>query len=327
MRWFRGLIFCLITLLFTALIASTSNAEPDYTDSNLPTIKTFSQRLELVGTQVQLITEVSLRWKRNKPIRFSGTFVAPDFDFSKNPLLPRCTSFDDFGSVPANGGNSREILASEIVGQAKDGDFTSTNYRFTKVLSEPVTNSSTGEKFNYCRGSHQVLVIYIQDEANRTKSIIDNRLVSRPLSGVIIYQTAELWQQLPSLNTCPVANEALGANYGFVRTLCDSFNPMTAPITVTDEIFSKSMEAKAKAEAEAKAKAEAEAKAKAEAEAKAKAESEAKAAAELKAKQEAEAKAKADAANKKSTITCVKGKLTKKVTAVKPKCPSGYKKK
>jgi hypothetical protein len=30
-------------------------------------------------------------------------------------------------------------------------------------------------------------------------------------------------------------------------------------------------------------------------------------------------------ATKKTTITCVKGKLTKKVTAVKPKCPSGYK--
>jgi hypothetical protein len=30
---------------------------------------------------------------------------------------------------------------------------------------------------------------------------------------------------------------------------------------------------------------------------------------------------------KKSTITCVKGKLTKKVTAVTPKCPTGYKKK
>jgi hypothetical protein len=47
-----------------------------------------------------------------------------------------------------------------------------------------------------------------------------------------------------------------------------------------------------------------------------------KAAAELKAKQEAEAKA---AVTKKTTITCVKGKLTKKVTAIKPKCPSGYK--
>ena len=31
--------------------------------------------------------------------------------------------------------------------------------------------------------------------------------------------------------------------------------------------------------------------------------------------------------SKKKTITCVKGKLTKKVTAVNPKCPSGYKKK
>lgn len=30
---------------------------------------------------------------------------------------------------------------------------------------------------------------------------------------------------------------------------------------------------------------------------------------------------------KKITITCIKGKSTKKVTAVKPKCPAGYKKK
>ena len=37
---------------------------------------------------------------------------------------------------------------------------------------------------------------------------------------------------------------------------------------------------------------------------------------------EAEAKA---AAQKKTTITCVKGKLSKKITAVKPKCPTGYK--
>jgi hypothetical protein len=32
-------------------------------------------------------------------------------------------------------------------------------------------------------------------------------------------------------------------------------------------------------------------------------------------------------ATKRTTITCVKGKLTKKVTAVNPKCPAGYKKK
>jgi hypothetical protein len=107
----------------------------------------------------------------------------------------------------------------------------------------------------------------------------------------------------------------------------------------------KNRELKAKQEAEAKAVAELKAKQEAEAEAaaelkakqeaevaatkaaldlKAKQEAEAKAAAELKAKQEAEAKA---SATKKTVITCVKGKITKKVSAVKPKCPTGYKKK
>jgi hypothetical protein len=33
------------------------------------------------------------------------------------------------------------------------------------------------------------------------------------------------------------------------------------------------------------------------------------------------------AAAKKTTITCVKGKTSKKVIAVNPKCPTGYKKK
>jgi hypothetical protein len=30
---------------------------------------------------------------------------------------------------------------------------------------------------------------------------------------------------------------------------------------------------------------------------------------------------------KKTTITCIKGKTNKKVTATNPKCPTGYKKK
>jgi hypothetical protein len=41
----------------------------------------------------------------------------------------------------------------------------------------------------------------------------------------------------------------------------------------------------------------------------------------------AEGKAKVETAKKKLTITCVKGKTIKKVTAVNPKCPVGYKKK
>jgi chemotaxis protein histidine kinase CheA len=85
-------------------------------------------------------------------------------------------------------------------------------------------------------------------------------------------------------------------------------------------------EAEVKTAAELKAKQEADAKAAAELKAKQDAEAkvavEAKAAADLRAKQEAEAKA---AALKKTTIVCVKGKLSKKITAIKPKCPTGYK--
>jgi hypothetical protein len=95
------------------------------------------------------------------------------------------------------------------------------------------------------------------------------------------------------------------------------------------EAKAKAAELKAKQEAEVKAAAELKAKQEAEAKAaelKAKQEAEVKAAAELKAKQEVDAKAAAiAAANKKTTITCIKGKLTKKVTAIKPKCPTGYK--
>ena len=67
-------------------------------------------------------------------------------------------------------------------------------------------------------------------------------------------------------------------------------------------------------------------KVKQEAEAKAAAD---KVAADLKAKKEAEAKAAADkaVAPKKITITCIKGKNTKKVTSLRPICPTGYKKK
>jgi hypothetical protein len=141
----------------------------------------------------------------------------------------------------------------------------------------------------------------------------------------------------------------------FTRNLFGKSSPQSVTV-LTGKVLSKAkQEAEAKAAADLKAaqdKAAAELKAKQEAEAKAAADLKAaqdKAAAELKAKQEAEAKAAADlkaaqdkaaaelkakqeaeakaAAIKKTTITCVKGKVIKKVTSTKPKCPVGYKKK
>ena len=47
--------------------------------------------------------------------------------------------------------------------------------------------------------------------------------------------------------------------------------------------------------------------------------------AKIKAEQEAARIAAQASAMKKTTITCLKGKAVKKITAIKPKCPSGYK--
>jgi peptidyl-prolyl cis-trans isomerase B (cyclophilin B) len=117
---------------------------------------------------------------------------------------------------------------------------------------------------------------------------------------------------------------------------------MTTDLTSSTRILETGQEAEAKA-VELKAKQEAEAKVTEEkmaTELKVKQEAEAKIAAEKAAGEKiisdakaeaarilAETKAKVATAAKKITITCVKGKLTKKVTAVKPVCPAGYKKK
>jgi hypothetical protein len=123
---------------------------------------------------------------------------------------------------------------------------------------------------------------------------------------------------------------------GMIRQLygestCPSTYP-NASARAAAELKAK-QEAEAKAAAELKAKQEADAKAAAELKAMQEAEEEARAAEELKAKQEAQAaaalkaKQEADAkaaAAKKTTITCLKGKISKKVTGLKPKCPTGY---
>ncbi|MFM9098899.1 MAG: hypothetical protein ACKOOJ_01090 [Actinomycetota bacterium] len=143
-----------------------------------------------------------------------------------------------------------------------------------------------------------------------------------------------------------IVNGKLRVWYGYTPSDHSKSRITSGVLTLDDSLAKREAEAKAKADADAKAKADADAKAKAEADAKARAEAEekarldaeakakaeaeakAKAEAEAKAKAEAEAKAKAEAAaKKKTTITCIKGKTTKKVTAVNPKCPAGYKKK
>jgi M6 family metalloprotease-like protein len=143
-------------------------------------------------------------------------------------------------------------------------------------------------------------------------------LVDRPLSAAAL-KVGELIEHKGVVIALMEMNEENATLLIGKNSDLGSIQNRLVELRVASELKAK-QEADAKAAAELKAKQEADAKAAAEL--KAKQEADAKAAAELKAKQEADAKA---AAIKKTTITCVKGKLIKKVTAVKPKCPSGYK--
>lgn len=156
--------------------------------------------------------------------------------------------------------------------------------------------------------------------------------------GTMIYR----WMVPPSSGI----SKYTSAPFAILVTTEEVQEPSESEISAAQESAKKlGSEADARAEADKRAaeeKAAAEAKAleeKKAAEAKAAADAKAaeeKAAADAKA---AEEKAAADklaaekaaeaklAASKKTTITCVKGKISKKVTAIKPKCPAGYKKK
>ena len=281
--------FVFLAVLIVGLGYLPAQAAPDFTDTNLPTMSSFKQTLSTSTGVLQLVTEVELRWKRNQPIQFHGAMIAPDFN--KNPLQEPCEAIF-YGSTP-QGGNSRNILPNEKISERKDGEYTISAFRFTNNLIDG--QSQNGRKF--CRGEYRITAVYLTDETNRHKAILDNRLVNDPVPGVAMYQVAELWNQLPNVRPCPLEYPA-GSKYGFTP-LCDSIDPSSSRVTLSDALF---------AEAAAKA-------------------SSLKAEAEAKAKAEAEAKAKAEAAKKKTTITCIKGKITKKVTAVNPKCPTGYKKK
>lgn len=106
-------------------------------------------------------------------------------------------------------------------------------------------------------------------------------------------------------------------------TLVTSFDVVSRSRTETREKEESATNSKEDLEAKAKARAEALAAAKAKAEAEV--DPEALAAAKARAKAKAEAKeAKAEAAKQRVTIFCIKGKITKKVTATNPKCPVGY---
>ena len=129
--------------------------------------------------------------------------------------------------------------------------------------------------------------------------------------ALALADTSKSAESLEAIDTCYELRDALGAATDARGATAQGLDLLNNTLSKYVALLEGLDAAKAKA-AEEKAAAEE------------KKVQEEKAAAEAKAAAAKATAAKA-AATKKTTITCVKGKLIKKVTAVKPKCPTGYK--
>ena len=239
--------------------------------------------------------------------------------------------------------NDSEVICDYTTDSSATHALTPLNQNLGKKLYvHPVSDTlalvvefRTDSEFDAMKGNEGLLVYLIDMTVGSLKGPIsiqpsEQDLVLNPRDDVERYSRAPLSSgQSVKVKDLVIFAEEVSKEKATFRVLT------SVEFQVKQEAEAKAVAAlKAKQEAEAKAAAEfaakqeaeakaaAELKAKQEADLKAAAESKAKQDAELKAKQEAEAKA---AAARKITITCVKGKLVKKVSAVKPKCPAGYK--
>ena len=301
----------------------------DYSDTYLPTILSNSSSIQYADGGVKFILKLKIRTQLNKllAIRFDVGITSPS-DSSPSPLKPppkQCVSYMELGTGLTSGGGlwaAKNPIEDYEVSETLSGKFRDTELVFSRTLFDGKAFDNNFANIDYCRGKWGATgTFYIFDEAQHW--VIANLVtaVTPPAIGI----SSNLWGiQGGPIAPCPI----MYGNYWY--HFCNA--PATLfsdSVAITDDDFNTAAaELNAKQEAEAKAAAELKAKQEADAkviaELKAKREAEAKAEAELKAKQVAEAKA---AAAKKTTITCMKGKLMKKVSAIKPVCPKGYKKK
>jgi M6 family metalloprotease-like protein len=246
----------------------------------------------------------------------SGKSPGP-FDFMGN-TTGNANSFFGFQRWVQGWIEDGEVICDYTINSSNTHSLTPLNQNLGKKLYvHPVNGTSalviefrTESEFDLLKGNDGLLVYLIDMKVGSLKGPIsiqpsEQDLVVNPRDDVEKYSRAPLSTgQFVKVKDLVVFAETVGAGTASFRVF-------------TNSEFAIKQIADAKAAAEFKANQEAEAKAAAE-----------KLVVELKAKQEADAKAAADkAAKKKTTIICVKGKLTKKVTAVKPVCPKGYKKK
>lgn len=302
-------------------------AEPKYDDYFRPIIDALKVDIPVVakskpegGYTYPLIAKVELTIRVH-----SNTLTGFQISFRNNKEVPMSTPCQSLNNVKISIGNSNYTGGEGnlnpllgLISSVNDRDWIIERYKF----EIPITSNSS---LKPCIGTYEPEVIHLRDVASHHKSILINYGTPIPFYESLGRFDSD-WRKLPlPENGCPLTTIS---EFGSMPTACvEKISPSALSRSFTVQEIEQAEVAETKRLAELKAKQEAEVvAAKAAADLKAKQEAVAKAAAELKAKHEAEAKSAAlAAANKKTSITCIKGKLTKKLNAVKPKCPTGYK--
>ena len=325
------------------------DSDINYADPKIAPEVNFSSSLDYLQQRMTFAGLDSNKWAK-----YRATFQIPS-DFVGNQNLQAVLIY------PSCEGASREITYGPKITIQSDSSIPTCTIEGLQVENYSV---KIGQPFKVSFTiisplTNLIPIIELTDSVS--KKVFQTRLFAKSSSGLTFYEATILYTQAFQYNHGAIARAVVNSMCnssgerqvfnarGYITSMallepiypdvpCDAQGSSIVTKTSqlkNEELFCKlnpnrgntltwmkNQEAEAKAAAELKAKQEAEVKAAAEL--KAKQEAEAKAAAELKAKQEAEAKA---TATTKITITCTKGKLIKKVTAVKPVCPKGYKKK
>ena len=295
-RKVAGLLF-----FFLTLGSSPASAAPDFLDFYHPIVKEATVDLKYeknFNDNYPLIAEVNLvvRVHSNSLTGFRFTYAEPP---RNRPDIP-CQDLDGIslsvGNTNSVGGEGNLAVLSGLKSRVADSDWYLETYKFE--IQVPSNSALAPCLRTYNPGS-----LFLRDVAGRWKSILFNYGPKPFYEGFGITRNETYLKQnkpIPEFS-CPRNPEPVFNGY---YACVDNLEKIAVPKTFTqseiDQAFKDNEAFRIKAAAD-KAAAD-------------------KAAADKAAADKA-------AASKKVTITCVKGKLTKKVTAIKPKCPTGYKKK
>ena len=309
-----GLIVLILTsFIFVSFIPAV--ADTDYADTNLPKLADIKITSKVISSkEIEFTLSITVSTIRN-PLK---SFYTRLWEPKRDPLKPPCGQDSSFIT-----------LGGEVSGQSTGLQ----SYSFSKIYRTTNGNSSCAGVYTIAPTGDNTWLRLI-DSADHT---LEYWAEIRSSDNTWVEQKSNIWDAAGLIKpNCPRAPNPDPKVY----TVCDlNFDfpskVLSTNVTITQESLIEADKAAAelkatadKAAAELKAAADKAAAAEATDKARAAAQDAAdkvaadKVAADLRAKREAEAKS---AATKKTTINCVKGKMTKKVTAVKPKCPTGYK--